>query len=280
MSAINVYATLDDFKKWAMPRGSGDATPDAYDDTMIEMMLESVSRYIDQWTDRTFYPRYETRYFSVPEDGRDLMLDDDLLAAVTVTNGDTNTIASTEWYYLPRNRSPRFAIVLEEESDYYWETNSDGAAEYVISVAGWWGYHDNYTQRGWYAASTIAEDLDNSETAWDVTSGKAYQAGQIVKVDNEMAIISSISSNTLTVVQRGENGTTAAAHSSGATLYRWMPMESIRQATLLIAQSMYASRTGQVAGGRMTVTASGVVIRPEDVPPSAQATLDKYVRLV
>jgi hypothetical protein len=278
MTAINVYATPAEFQDWTTPRG-GQVNTDTADNASIELMLESVSRYIDQWTDRTFYPRYETRYFSVPADGRDLMLDDDLLAAVTVTNGDTNTIASTEWYYLPRNRQPRFAIVLEANSTYYWETNSAGEDEYVISVAGYWGYHDQYTQRGWYAASTIAEDLDISETAWDVANGKAYSPGQLVKVDNELSIIASISSNVLTVVQRGENGSTAAVHTSGATLYRWKPMESIRQATLLIAQSIYMSRTGQVGGGRMSVTASGVVIRPEDVPPSAQATLDKYVRL-
>ena len=280
MTALNIYATLAEFKSWLTQRGSL-LEIDSADDAVIEDLLEGVSRYIDQWTNRTFYPRYETRYYSVPdgEYPRSLMLDDDLLAVVTLTNGDANTIASTEYYLSPRNYEPKYQITLEEASTYYWELDSSGNSEYVISVAGWWGYHNHYTQRGWYAASTLAEALDISETDWDVTSGAAYSPGQIVKVDTELAIISSISSNTLSVVQRGENGSTAATHLTAATLYRWQPMDSIRQATMLIAQSMYQSRAGQTSTGRMTITAAGIVIRPEDVPPLAQVTLNNLVRL-
>jgi hypothetical protein len=274
MTITNGYATLANLKDWLTTRG-GQQSYDSADDSMIEQVIEAASRYIDSETGRTFYPRVETRYYDLP-DGREIWLDDDLLTVTTLTNGDGTVLTTTYYYLYPKNRSPKWKIVMKESSTYSWSYDGYGNTEGVITVVGTWGYHDNYTQRGWFAASTIAEDLDISETAWDVASGIAYSPGQIVKVDSEMAIVSSISGNTVTVVQRAENGSTAATHTSGATLYRWVPMENIRHATLLIAQNVYSSRSGQTSGGRITITAAGIVIRPEDVPPLALATIEKY----
>ena len=118
MSAINSYATLAEFKNY-----KDISSTDADDDGVIEDLLEEASRYIDGETNRTFYPRVETRYFSVPETlGRQLDLDDDLLAITTLTNGDDGTIASTEYNLLPKNKTPYYAIKLKEASTEYWET--------------------------------------------------------------------------------------------------------------------------------------------------------------
>lgn len=50
----------------------------------------------------------------------------------------------------------------------------------------------------------------------------------------------------------------------------------VKEATLSIAQSLNGSRSGQTAGGKVTVTAAGVVIRPEDVPSFAQKIIQHY----
>lgn len=51
----------------------------------------------------------------------------------------------------------------------------------------------------------------------------------------------------------------------------------IKDATLGIAQSLYATRAGQSpTSGRISVTAGGIVIRPEDVPAFAQKIIDHY----
>jgi len=65
--------------------------------------------------------------------------------------------------------------------------------------------------------TTLAEDLDNSETEVDVASDNNFFPGDIITVDSEKMSISSISSNTLTVV-RGIDSTSAATHSNGATV--------------------------------------------------------------
>lgn len=67
--------------------------------------------------------------------------------------------------------------------------------------------------------TTIAEALDDSETGVDVASntGAYFRQGDIVFVDSEYMIVSSVSTDTLTVV-RGYGSTSAASHSSGATI--------------------------------------------------------------
>jgi hypothetical protein len=50
----------------------------------------------------------------------------------------------------------------------------------------------------------------------------------------------------------------------------------IKEAVLSIAQNLYGARSGQSSGGRVTVTAAGVVIRPEDVSAFVQKIIEHY----
>ena len=136
MAISNGYSTLAQFKPLAKITST-----DATDDTAIEGLIEDASRFLDSETGRTFYARTETRYFSLPEDGgRELRMDDDLLTITTLTNGDAATIAATEYNLIPKNSTPKYAIRLKEASDYWWEADSSGNTEYVITIVGTWGY--------------------------------------------------------------------------------------------------------------------------------------------
>ncbi len=66
-------------------------------------------------------------------------------------------------------------------------------------------------------ANLLNEALDATETGVDVDYGAAFIAGDYIIVGSEVMKVSSISSNTLTVV-RGAKGTTAATHSNNATI--------------------------------------------------------------
>lgn len=63
-------------------------------------------------------------------------------------------------------------------------------------------------------ADQLAEALDDSETGVDVDNGAYFKKGNVIRVDDELMLVSSVSSNTLTVV-RGF-GSTAASHSDDA----------------------------------------------------------------
>ena len=72
-------------------------------------------------------------------------------------------------------------------------------------------------------SATLAEDLDTSETTVDVSNAAVFAAGQVIEIDSERMEISAATVNadptpdTLTVT-RAVNGTTAAAHTSGAAI--------------------------------------------------------------
>ena len=110
------------------------------DDPLLESLVTAASRAIDTHCRRRFYALTTTRYYEMDSvDGYYLYLDDDLLTVTTLTNGDSDAtvIANTEYWLWPRNESPPYwAIRLEANSDYYWECDTD----YMISVAGTWGY--------------------------------------------------------------------------------------------------------------------------------------------
>lgn len=67
--------------------------------------------------------------------------------------------------------------------------------------------------------ATVNEALDSSETGVDVATdqGAYFRQGDIVAVDSEYMLVTSVSGDTLTVT-RGFGGTTAASHSDQATL--------------------------------------------------------------
>ena len=67
--------------------------------------------------------------------------------------------------------------------------------------------------------TTIAEALDDSETGVDVATdtGAYFRQGDIVAVDSEYMLVTSVSTDTLTV-SRGYGGTTAAAHNTASTI--------------------------------------------------------------
>lgn len=67
-------------------------------------------------------------------------------------------------------------------------------------------------------SGTIAEDLDNSETGVDLTTGQGdyLKKGDVLIIDSELMLVASVSTDTATVT-RGFAGSTAATHSNGAT---------------------------------------------------------------
>lgn len=276
MTTLNAYATLAEYKNYVTARGQT-STTDATDDAVIELLLKMASRYIDEQTGRRFYPFVQTRYYDVPK-GRVLALDSDLLQVISLVNGDGTTLASTEYTLKPRNETPYQFIRLQDDSTYYWASNSAGDTHDVIAVTGIWGYHNKY-DLAWLLGSTLAEALDASETGMDVTSGTLFAEGDIIKIDNELMYISAKATNTLTTT-RGENGSTAATHDNGANVYVWQTMLELKSAVLETAMQAYKRRYGTSTNSTATITGAGVVLAPKDIPTMATHFIGSYRRYV
>lgn len=164
MAIENGYATLVEYKAW-----KSTTSIDATDDVVIEQCIEAASRYIDNETGWTFYARTETRYYDTPG-SRLLKLDDGLLTITTLTNGDGNTIASTEYNLWPKNSPPYSEIRLKASSSTLWKMDSDGNTEAVIDVAGTWGYVATAPHDIRQVCLMIAHNMDARRTGRNVSS--------------------------------------------------------------------------------------------------------------
>jgi hypothetical protein len=359
MTLINPLCTLAEVKNWLTTRSTSQYQKvDPTDDANIEKLIQGVSDYFNDQCRRTFYPRYEKRYYDVPvyqNSPRNLFLDDDLLEVVTITNGDTTTISSTVYNLKPKNISPHYAIQIIGPAAIFWIFNGIGSIEKVISVEGWWGYHSRYEQRAWTQVGTLAAAItDTTSTALSLSSGHLLTPNRIIKVGTEImnvatltalniqsstnvapihiittaahgfsggeqvtiaghllntnangtwvigyvstteftlvgsvgnaaggntgTVSSSTLAGTFSVNQRGDNGSTAATHLVNAPVYAWNVEPAVNMAVLQTVQNMYSTEGGQPGAGRISITAAGVVIRPQDVPDSAQKTIQSYTR--
>lgn len=279
MTTLNAYATLKEYKDYIRSR-NGSVADDITDDVTVEFLLRAASRLIDEQTGRRFSPFVETFYYDVPDsesiDPRLLRMDNDLLEIITLTNGNGTTIPSTEYNLVNKNRSPYYGIRLKDTSTYYWACDSAGDSHSVISVEGIWGYHNRYAS-AWFTGSTAAEAMDASETGYDVTSGAAFVVGNVIRFDNELGYVSSISTNTLTTT-RGENGSTATTHLTNIDVKIWQVMELAKYACIEIANSAYLKRFGQNSGETVQITAAGIVLSPRDIPASAAEFIRTFRR--
>ena len=283
------YATLYEFRRYR-----GLATAETSDDALIEQLLRHVSRYIDSI--RRCDPRVETRLYDYPGESvsrfgvyaqsdfayssmQELRLDDDLLALTTLTNGDSETVTSDQYYLRPNNRYPKNGVKLKSTSGVNWETDSSGNVEQCISVLGIWGYHPDYASRAWVSSGDSVQNaggISAAATSITVTDADGvdsegaamrFQSGQLLKIDSEFLLLTaqpSTSTNIL-IVTRGYNGSTAAAHDKDTIIYVYHPYENVKRATLRLTTWLYTQKDVSQFD-RMTLLGEGVILTPTQIP--------------
>jgi len=239
--------------------------------------LQSASRLIDQQARRKFYPRVETQVFDIP-DGREIWFYDDLLACSAVTNGDTTAI--TDYLLEDYNHPPYYALKLKDWTSQFFVQDSNGGSENVIQVTGEWGYHDEYTQRAWISAGTLGAAItDTTGLSATLTAGHTAATGRIFKIGSEI-FTGSVATNTLTIVKRGDNGSTAATHLNGSALLMWSPMDIIHDACLQMTHQAYIRRSGLTDNSAASQTDAGAVVSPGDIPGNVMRALRDLRSLV
>ncbi len=277
MTVSNLYATLSELKAFDTARGM-DVISDAPDDAVLSAILDQVSRYVESpaGANTQFYPSIETRFYDSPASGRDVVLDGPLLEVISFLNGDGSTISSTQYILTNANKTPYWKISLKDNATIGWYAKS-GSFEQALSLTGLWGYRKHYQQRGWVSIGTLGAAItDAAASTFTMNAGHAVTAGQIVKIDSEIFNIASVVLNTVTPNRHGDNGSTAATHLDDAPVYAWSVQEEIKLAVLETVLGINALRNGQASSGKVTITAAGMVIRPEEVPPMAQKIFEGY----
>lgn len=131
------YATLTQVKNYL-------GIEDTKDDALIAWCIEQAQALIDAVCHRTFEASADsTRKFDSVRDvyGLTLILDKDLCAITSITNGDSTTITSSQYVTEPRNDTPYWSIRLLSSAGLVWECNATtGDSENAISITGRWAY--------------------------------------------------------------------------------------------------------------------------------------------
>ncbi len=144
MAITNGYCTLAEFKQFMTAPGQ-DLTADIGDDTVIEALIESSSRFIDGETVRHFYKSAtdETRYYTAAESSYCRV--DDLVSVTTLSTDDgsrtyPNTWATSDFDLWPYNASIEnrpYVQIIPALGGSYWFPAGVAKGVKVIGVFGY-----------------------------------------------------------------------------------------------------------------------------------------------
>lgn len=217
------------------------------DDPLILEIIRSVCEDIERIGQRSYVPRIETIYRDAVADVLDdgiLLLEDDLLEVTTLTNGDGTVIASDDYYFEPRHKTPYWGIGLLGSSGLTWQYQED--SEDAISIVGVWGYHKRYTD-AWRQVDTLGAAVSSTTaTTITLTTGATVKAGQLLKLDTEFVYASNEAGKAVTVV-RAVNGSTAATHLINTPVYAWTPSAALVQLAKEASAARYRLRENPIA---------------------------------
>lgn len=216
------------------------------------------ARDIEGWCHRKFYPWTGTRKFDVPQTSSLWLHDHELTSIDSIVSGAA-TMAATDFIARPESGPPYGWLDVNDGGSIGWESNSSyqraiaitGTYHYPvvqrascllaedIGAGSTAVILDSSSDVGVGSliligsermvvlekslvttGATLAADLPASKgaTTVSVSDGTVLDRGEMIAIDGERMYVESITGNTL-VVTRGENGSTLAAHTSGATVY-------------------------------------------------------------
>lgn len=182
--------------------------------SQIDNAIASASDSIDALLNRHKHglaPRIATRYFDWPQRfsaAHRLWLDENELISVSSLTAGGTTIASSDYFLEPVNSGPPYTYIeIDQDSSAAFQPS--GTTQRAIAITGTWGIEDDQDPAG-----ALAEALDSSETAVDVTDASLVGVGSVLQVDSERMIVTDRAS-----LATGVNlGTALTAVSSDRTI--------------------------------------------------------------
>lgn len=300
---MSSYCTLQQARAQLDTDTTGDEAQDQ-DPTLFDYVLDA-AQAIDNFTGRWFSPQYRELGFNGETGTYNplLLLNDyDLVQLDTLLNGDGSTIAAANYTLLPYGRYPKSQIRLN--MGYYWlapQSTTDGVcyvevppyayAEDAIRLTGIWVYHRNYLQAWKLTDLTLSANITATVESITLTGtiGTQLDAGSIIKIDNEVLLITGdLDDSTPTgwtgqviEVSRDYDNFTAtsraAAHNSSTPVYVWQPERIITRAAAQVAAAFYKQRDN-ATGDQMVVQGFGAasMIIPQEMPSRAKNLLKPY----
>jgi hypothetical protein len=244
------YLNRDDFKDRNLANA---AVADTTDNTKIDLVLQEVSRWMDEYCGRNFRVYSGAMYFFA-EYGDLLQLDRDLIS-ITSLKSDSNgsgtydqTWTTTDYHLEPYNAAADEKPYTQIRTSPQSSRGFPAGVRKGIEITGKWGFWERLSSAG-----TLAEALDDSETAIDMTAGHSIKPLMTILVGAEQMFVSEVATNAL-AVQRGVNGTTAATALTGAAVSKYVYPDAVSGACYIQASRILTRRNapwGVVGQGDM-----------------------------
>lgn len=282
------YADLNTIKS----QGMLDITTLAFD-TQLVRIAEAASRQIDKYTDRYFYIYEGTKYQD--GGGNRVVLDFDLQSITSGTTGltvdadgdhvyesaytvDINSpTTAPDCFAYPLNIYPKTRLEINNNGNY----GSFGSGVRAgIKILGTFGYGADWPDAYSHTVdSTVGGALTSTATAVSVTASTAAElsAGMTIKVNSEQCYINAQPTGSSCPITRAQNGTSAAAATTGTAISVFDYPSPIVQATVI--QTIRAWKRRESA--YQTVVASpelGTVNIYRGIDPDVKEIIREYRR--
>ena len=211
----------------------GLAPDDTPDDGRLWRALQAATARIEGDSGRRFTPRLATLAQDW-RDPRELVLSDDLLHLQRLTNGDGHDIDPDDIQGLPVATEGCLSVLRLRGPQHF-----SGPA--ALQVTGIWGWHERWSQAWQNGVDALQDDpLSAAATILRVSDSGRFQAGQLLRLDDEYLRLLTIDSATHSLgVSRAAQGTQALAHSSGAAIDLYLPPPAVTLLCLRLALWLY-----------------------------------------
>ena len=279
---IPSFVTLEELRELSLD------TKKVADDNQLKRFCLEASREIEVLANgRQFAPYFAVFHFDYPYDVYRLELGFRDLLEVTelATENGELIIPATDYllksgsdyditpYNFIENRTDRGVV------NFQW----GGTLQQSQRVTGWWGHVLNWPDAMRLTDGTVTSvsgrtvTVNGNVDALDLLDGSPqYPILSTIRIDNELMLVVGRNSNTNTLtVERGINGTTAASHTVGAEIYRFIPDETIRRVSRILADWYYKRRSQSRDPDRPIMTNQGVVL-PANLPREVTETMRQF----
>mgnify|MGYP001615049461 CR=1 FL=1 len=179
-------------------KSATDSAETARNNAQVDRAIEAASRSVEGLTLRKFYPLTATRTFDWPvpySRSWRLWLDENDLISVSALSSGGTAIVAADYFLRPDTGPPYTCVEIDRSSSAAF--GGGDTPQRDVSITGLWGYSNDETPAG-----ALAEGLDASETAVDVTNSALIGVGSILRVDSERMLVTG-----KTMLTTGQTGT-------------------------------------------------------------------------
>lgn len=206
----------------------------------IRELIEGVSALIEAQTGRRFDRYYDVRYFDSRRVGRGgavsdegmLLLDNELGEILTLTNDHSVAVGDSDYVLYPYETSAPYKTQIGLLNGLYWNSLSDPTRyANAVGVAGFWGYGGKFTRK-----TTITASIDDATETIPVASNTGLEMGQLIRMGDELMLITAEVTTLNLTVERGYNFSPPAGHDNAAGVYVFRADPIARRLALRIAK--------------------------------------------